>query len=89
MEFVRSRKAQSVPSSASPSKHLPVKSGKANFPLENVCRESDSSSAAALLQKPQEVEMEAEEEEGPSPPAVTGMMDSNKPFYYLYFVSCS
>lgn len=76
MEFVRSRKAQSDPSSASPSKHLQVKSGNANFPLENACRESDSSSTAALLQKPQEVEMEAEEEEeGPPPPAVTGMMD--------------
>ncbi|XP_036981275.1 RNA polymerase II-associated protein 1 [Acanthopagrus latus] len=72
VEFVRSRKAQSDPSSASPSKHLQVKSGNANFPLENACRESDSSSTAALLQKPQEVEMEAEEEEeGPPPPAVT------------------
>lgn len=77
MEFVRSRKAQSVLSSASPSKQP-----EGSFPLESVSRVSDSSSAAALLQKPQEVEMEAEEEEEqeeqelPPPPAVTSMMDS-------------
>lgn len=79
MEFVRSRKAQSVPSSASPSKHPQGKSSKENFTLENVSRESDSSSAAVLFQKPQEVEMEGdeeEEEELPPPAAVTGMKDS-------------
>ncbi len=78
MEFVRSRKAQNVPSSASPSKLPQGNSSRENFPLENVSRESDSSSAAVLPQKPQEVEMEGEEEEEeeelPPPPAVTGMM---------------
>ncbi|XP_040917372.1 RNA polymerase II-associated protein 1 [Toxotes jaculatrix] len=74
VEFVRSRKAQSVTSSASPSRHPEGKNSKENFPLESVSRESDSSSAAVLFQKPQEVEMEGgrEEEELPSPPpAVT------------------
>ncbi|XP_070776192.1 RNA polymerase II-associated protein 1 [Enoplosus armatus] len=63
VEFVRSHKAQSVPSSASPSKHPQGKGSKENFPLENVSREPGSSSAAVLFQKPQEVEMEGEEEE--------------------------
>ncbi|XP_041809436.1 RNA polymerase II-associated protein 1 [Chelmon rostratus] len=73
VEFVRSRKAQSVPISASPSKHPQGKSSKENFTLENVSRESDSCSAAVLFQKPQEVEMEGdEEEELPPPAAVTG-----------------
>lgn len=79
MEFVRSRKAQSVLSSASSSKHPKGKSGKEDFPLESASRESDSSSAAELFQKPQEVEMEGEEEEEgevPPPPALTGMMYS-------------
>ncbi|KAM9341123.1 RNA polymerase II-associated protein 1 [Symphorus nematophorus] len=77
VEFVRSRKAQSVPSSASPFKHPQGESSKENFPLENVSRESGSSSAAVLFEKPQEVEMEGEEEEEeeeeeelPPPPAV-------------------
>ncbi|XP_039641751.1 RNA polymerase II-associated protein 1 [Perca fluviatilis] len=73
VDFVRSRKAQSVPSSASVSKQPQGKSSKDNFPLENVSRESDSSAAAAaaavLFQKPQEVEMEGEEELPPQPPA--------------------
>nr|XP_046269067.1 RNA polymerase II-associated protein 1 isoform X2 [Scatophagus argus] len=80
VEFVRSRKAQSVLSSAFSSKHPEGKSSKENFPLEDVSRESDSSSAALLFQKPLEVEMEGEEEEEeeeelpspPPPPAVTG-----------------
>ncbi|XP_051240577.1 RNA polymerase II-associated protein 1 isoform X2 [Dicentrarchus labrax] len=67
VEFVRSRKAQSVPSSASPSKHPQAKSSRENLPLQNVSR--DSSSAAVLFQKPQEVEMEVEEEEEELPPA--------------------
>uniref|UniRef100_A0A4W6FF74 RNA polymerase II associated protein 1 n=1 Tax=Lates calcarifer TaxID=8187 RepID=A0A4W6FF74_LATCA len=74
VEFVRSRKAQSVLSSASSSKHPKGKSGKEDFPLESASRESDSSSAAELFQKPQEVEMEGEEEEEgevPPPPALT------------------
>lgn len=75
VEFVRSRKAQSVPSSASPSKHPQGKSSKENFPHESVSREPDFSSAVGLPQKHQEVEMEDEEEEEeeqlPSPPAVT------------------
>ncbi|KAK5857440.1 hypothetical protein PBY51_010688 [Eleginops maclovinus] len=71
VNFVRSRKAKSIPSSASTSEKQPQgKSSKDNFPLENLSRESDSSSAALLLQKPQEVEMEGEEEEEvqPQPP---------------------
>ncbi|XP_056249486.1 RNA polymerase II-associated protein 1 [Seriola aureovittata] len=72
VEFVRSRKAQSVLSSASPSGRPEGKIRKENFPLESVSRESDSSSAAELCQKPQEVEMEEEdeEEELSPPPAV-------------------
>uniref|UniRef100_A0A8C9YM37 RNA polymerase II associated protein 1 n=1 Tax=Sander lucioperca TaxID=283035 RepID=A0A8C9YM37_SANLU len=69
VDFVRSRKAQRVPSSASVSKQPQGKSSKDNFPLENVSRESDSSAAAVLFQKPQEVEMEGEEELPPQPPA--------------------
>lgn len=74
VDFVRSRKAQSVPSSASASKQPRGKSSKDHFPLENMSRVSDSCGAAVLLQKPQEVEMKGEEEEElpPSPPpAVT------------------
>ncbi|XP_070836075.1 RNA polymerase II-associated protein 1 [Chaetodon trifascialis] len=74
VEFVRSRKAQSVPSSASPSKHPQGKSSKENFTLESVSRESGSCSAAVHFQKAQEVEMEGdeeEEEELPPPAAVT------------------
>lgn len=79
MDFVRSRKGQSIPSSASPSKHPEDKSSKEGFTLQNSSTESDSSSAAVLPQKPQEVEMEGveeEEEEMSSPTAVTGMKDS-------------
>lgn len=78
MEFVRSRKAQSVPSSASPSTHPEGKSSKENVPLESVSRESDSSSSAVLSQKPREVEMEEEDEREklPAAPAVTGRMFS-------------
>lgn len=86
MEFVRSRKAQSVPAAASPFRHPQGKSSGENFPLENANRELDSSSAAVLSQKPQEVEMEGkededdddDEEELPPPPAVMGMMDSEQ-----------
>lgn len=69
MEFVRSRKALSSAS--------PCKQPEGGLPLENASRVSASSSAAALFQKPQEVEMEAEEEL-PPPPAATGMMDSKQ-----------
>ncbi|KAL3049240.1 hypothetical protein OYC64_008664 [Pagothenia borchgrevinki] len=68
VNFVRSRKAKSVPSSASASEKQPQgKSSRDNFPLENLSRESDSFSASLPLQKPQEVEMEGEEV---PPPAV-------------------
>lgn len=80
MEFIRSHKAQRIPSSTSSSKQPQGTSSKEDFTLRNVSRESDSSSAASL-QKPQEVTMEGgeeEEEEGdqPSPPSAMGMMDS-------------
>lgn len=82
MEFVRSRKAQSVPAAASPFRHPQGKSSAENFPLQTADRELDSSSAAVLSQKPEEVEMEGkeedEEEELPTPPAVMGMMDSEQ-----------
>ncbi|XP_029316428.1 LOW QUALITY PROTEIN: RNA polymerase II-associated protein 1 [Cottoperca gobio] len=69
VDFVRSRKAQSVPSSASAAKKQPrAKSSEDNFSLENVSRESESSRVAALFQKPHEVEMEGEEP--PAPPAM-------------------
>ncbi|XP_022077076.2 RNA polymerase II-associated protein 1 [Acanthochromis polyacanthus] len=74
VEFVRSRKAQSAPSSSSPSKHTGDKSNKEDLPLQNASRESDSSGANVLFQKGQEVEMEEEEEEEQEvspPPAVT------------------
>nr|XP_020496381.1 RNA polymerase II-associated protein 1 isoform X1 [Labrus bergylta]XP_020496382.1 RNA polymerase II-associated protein 1 isoform X1 [Labrus bergylta] len=86
VEFVRSHKAQSLPSSASPSKQPQGKCSEGNFPLDNVSRESDSSRAAVLSQNPQEVEMEREEEEEeedmpPPPPllVVTGMMEKDLP----------
>ncbi|KAM9842185.1 RNA polymerase II-associated protein 1 [Aulostomus maculatus] len=68
VEFVRSRKAQSVPSSSSSSsKHPEGKSSRENAPLVNLSTESDSSSGAVLFQKSQEVKMEGEEELSPSP----------------------
>lgn len=78
MDFVRSRKAQSVPSFPSPSKHPKDKSGTEDPPVQDVSRESGSCNAAVLCQKPQEVEMEGEEEElSAPPPAVTGMIYLN------------
>ncbi|XP_063355593.1 RNA polymerase II-associated protein 1 isoform X1 [Pelmatolapia mariae] len=72
VDFVRSRKAQSVPSFPSPSKHPKDKSATEDPPVQDVSRESGSCSAAVLCQKPQEVEMEGEEEElSAPPPAVT------------------
>uniref|UniRef100_A0A3Q2W9B4 RNA polymerase II associated protein 1 n=1 Tax=Haplochromis burtoni TaxID=8153 RepID=A0A3Q2W9B4_HAPBU len=68
VDFVRSRKAQSVPSFPSPSKHPKDKSGTEDPPVQDVSRESGSCSAAVLCQKPQEVEMEGEEEELSAPP---------------------
>ncbi|XP_041668560.1 RNA polymerase II-associated protein 1 [Cheilinus undulatus] len=62
VEFVRSRKAQSAPSSASPSKQPGGKISEGNFPVDK----SDSSAAV----NPQEEEMEGEEEEMPPPQAV-------------------
>ncbi|XP_011616044.2 RNA polymerase II-associated protein 1 [Takifugu rubripes] len=69
VKFIRSQKAQSVPSSTSPSKLPRGGSSRENIPLENVSKQSDSLSAAP---EPQEVTMEGEgEEEGvPRPPAV-------------------
>ncbi|XP_034015241.1 RNA polymerase II-associated protein 1 [Thalassophryne amazonica] len=58
VEFVRSRKAQSIPS-----KQLQDNGVKENCPLQNVSAESDVSSAATMSQKPLEVEMEAGNEE--------------------------
>lgn len=69
MEFVRSRKAQSVLSSASSSEQP-----EGSFRL--VEGKSDSSSAAVLFQKRQEVGMKAEKEEEEellTTPAVEGM----------------
>lgn len=79
MDFVRSRKAQSVPSSASSSKQPQGENSKDNFPLENGNRQSVSSGAALLLENPREVEME--EEEVLPPPAVTGRMDLKSFFF--------
>lgn len=89
MEFVRSRKAQSVAAAASPFRHPQGKSSGGNFPLENANRELDSSSAAVLSQKPQEVEMEGEEEELPPPPAVMGMMDSEQTLLWFTRRRCT
>lgn len=84
MKFIRSQKAQSVPSSTSPSKLPRGESSRENIPLENVSKQSDSPSAA---QNPQEVTMEGEaegEEEGvPRPPAVMGMTDSFIPCQFF------
>lgn len=78
MKFIRSQKAQSVPSSVSSSKLPQGGSSQENISLENMSKQSDSLSAA---QNHQEVTMEAEEEEReeervPPPPAGMGMMDS-------------
>ncbi|XP_056282420.1 RNA polymerase II-associated protein 1 [Pseudoliparis swirei] len=72
VDFVRSRKAQSVPSSASAAKQPRGKSSQEDFPLENMSGQSVSSGAAVPSQKPREVEMEREEEQ-PPPPAATEM----------------
>ncbi|XP_061599739.1 RNA polymerase II-associated protein 1 [Cololabis saira] len=60
VEFIRSCKAQSVPSSTFPSEQPRDKSGDEDLP-ENVNQES--SHASALLQKPIDVEMQEKEEE--------------------------
>lgn len=77
MKFIRSQKAQSVPSSTSSSKPPPGQKQPGKQSLENVSKQSDSSSTAQT-QNPREVTMEKEgEEEGlPPPPAVMGMTDS-------------
>lgn len=74
MEFVRSRKAQSVHSSASPPRPPQGQSRTDNVPLDNVSRESDSPQDAAPSQRPQVERMEEDAKEGkPSPPpAVIG-----------------
>ncbi|KAM9709096.1 RNA polymerase II-associated protein 1 [Menidia menidia] len=70
VEFVKSRKSQSVPSSAPPCRHPEDTSSKEDPPLENVNQES--SGAPVLFQKPQEVVMEEGEEEEMAPsPSVT------------------
>ncbi|XP_029900757.1 RNA polymerase II-associated protein 1 isoform X2 [Myripristis murdjan] len=72
VEFVRSRKAQSVPPSTTPSKYPEDKRDQEECLPKNVDNESDSSSAAGLHQKPLEVEMEGvEEDEQPPPPPLT------------------
>ncbi|XP_037343044.2 RNA polymerase II-associated protein 1 isoform X2 [Pungitius pungitius] len=73
VDFVRSRKAQSGPSSASSSKQPQGENSKHNFPLENRNRQPVSSDAALLFKTPPEVEMEQEDEEEEvlPPPAVT------------------
>lgn len=71
MEFIRCRKAPNVSSSTSPSEHPEDKSSKEE-PSGNVSQES--SKAAGLFQKPQDVEMEEKEEEEllVTPAAMTG-----------------
>lgn len=75
MKFIRSQKAQSVPSSSSSSQLPQGGISQENISLQNMSKQSDCVSAA---QNPQEVRMEGEEEEEgvPPPPAVMGMMDS-------------
>ncbi|XP_068195704.1 RNA polymerase II-associated protein 1 isoform X2 [Antennarius striatus] len=67
VEFVRSRKVQSVSSSASSCKHPQGRSREGGLTLKAVSTESDSSVAPVSL-KPQEAEMEGEEEEEQLPP---------------------
>uniref|UniRef100_A0A667YMW4 RNA polymerase II associated protein 1 n=1 Tax=Myripristis murdjan TaxID=586833 RepID=A0A667YMW4_9TELE len=57
VEFVRSRKAQSVPPSTTPSKYPEDKRDQEECLPKNVDNESDSSSAAGLHQKPLEKEL--------------------------------
>uniref|UniRef100_A0A673CAH8 RNA polymerase II associated protein 1 n=1 Tax=Sphaeramia orbicularis TaxID=375764 RepID=A0A673CAH8_9TELE len=68
-----SQLAQSVPSSASPSKHPQGQSSKESFPHDNVSRQSEPSGAAGVFQKHQDEVMKEEEEEEDlsSPPAMT------------------
>lgn len=80
MKFIRSQKAQSVPSPTSSSKLPQGGSSQGNIPLENVSEQSGSPIAA---QNPQEVMMDGEEEEGEKeeeeqgpPPAVMGTTHS-------------
>uniref|UniRef100_UPI003AAE15DD RNA polymerase II-associated protein 1 isoform X1 n=1 Tax=Centroberyx gerrardi TaxID=166262 RepID=UPI003AAE15DD len=67
VEFVRSRKAQSVPPSTSPSERPQDNGGREECLPKNVLTESDSSSAAGLYREPLEVEMEREEEDALPP----------------------
>ncbi|XP_041827355.1 RNA polymerase II-associated protein 1 [Melanotaenia boesemani] len=69
VEFVRSRKAQSDPSSAPSSKHQEDKSRKEDTPLESVS--GALSGAAELFEQPQEVEMAEGDEELVQTPVMT------------------
>uniref|UniRef100_A0A667YS88 RNA polymerase II associated protein 1 n=1 Tax=Myripristis murdjan TaxID=586833 RepID=A0A667YS88_9TELE len=62
VEFVRSRKAQSVPPSTTPSKYPEDKRDQEECLPKNVDNESDSSSAAGLHQKPLELPVKPQKE---------------------------
>lgn len=79
VEFVRSCKAQSIHSSASPSKPPQGESRTEGVPLDNVSRESDSPKAAVPSQRPQVEEMEEEAKEGKSPPPSPAAIDEHVP----------
>lgn len=84
VEFVRSRKAQSVHSSASPSRPPQGESRTESVPLDNVSRESDSPKAAVPSQRPHVEEMEEEAKEGkpPPPPAAIGTGIPDQPSFF-------
>ncbi|XP_026163932.1 RNA polymerase II-associated protein 1 isoform X2 [Mastacembelus armatus] len=79
VDFVRSRKAKSVLSSASPSKQPKAKSSKENVPSESVRRESDSSSTTEPFQKLHEEEIEAEREEEEELPLLSAVTEEGLP----------
>lgn len=89
MEFVRSRKAQSIDSSASPSRPPQGESRTEGVPLDNVSRESDSAKAAVPSQRPQVEEMEEEAKEGKPPPpspAEIGTVNSEQSSFFCIVI---
>lgn len=89
MEFVRSRKAQSIHSSSSPSRPPQGESRTEGVPLDNVSRESDSPKAAVPSQRPQVEEMEEEAKEGKPPPpspAEIGTVNSEQSSFFCIVI---
>lgn len=86
MEFVRSRKAHSTHSSASPSRPPQGKSRTETVPLDNVNRGSDSPKDAVPSHTHQDEEMEGEVQEvkPPPQPALIGTLNSQRSWFFVF-----